>query len=77
MIEEQRLDGRLQQVPEVVATEEVGQFVGQDHLQLLRRQLGRTAAGRITSGRSQPKSVGTATSTNNQLHRPREGESLQ
>ena len=78
MIEQQRLDGRLHQVPEVVAAAEVGQFVGQDHLQLPRRQLGQHG-GRQDHQRPQPAQQRGHRDLdgNHQLHRVPQSESLQ
>ena len=62
MIEEQRLDERLQQVHQVVVAADVRELVREDRFELLRRQPCEGAAGNSTTGRSHPMTVGTSTS---------------
>ena len=63
VIEEQRLDQRLQQVDEIVVAADVRELVREDRFELLRRQAPPSAlAGSSTTGLSQPITVGTSTS---------------
>ena len=43
MIEQERLEGRLQQIQQVVVAPDVSQLVGQDHIELLRRHFAENA----------------------------------
>ena len=62
VVEEQRLDQRLQQVDQIVVAADVRELVREDGLELVRATAPASAlAGSSTTGRSQPITVGTST----------------